>query len=56
MDIKQDGEERVDSAYTSTLVLVIKGSQDRKLKQGRILEAGDGAKAMEGGCLLACFP
>ena len=43
------------SAYTSTLLLITKGSQDKtELKQGRDLEAGADAVAMEGCCLLAC--
>jgi hypothetical protein len=53
MTKKQVREERVYSAYSSTLLFINKGSQDRQeLTQGRNL----GAEAMEGGYLLACFP
>ena len=47
---KQVGEERVYSAYTSTLLFITKGSQEA----GQ--EAGADAEAMEGCYLLACFP
>jgi hypothetical protein len=46
MTKKQVGEERVYSAYTSSLLFITKGGQ----------EAGADAEAMEGCCLLACFP
>ena len=48
MTKKQAGEERVYSAYTSTL-LFITGTQAGQ-------EAGADAEAMEGCSLLACFP
>jgi hypothetical protein len=50
MTEKQVGEERVYSAYTSTL------NSGQELPQGRNLEAGADAEAMEGCCLLDCFP
>jgi hypothetical protein len=53
MTKKQVGEERVYSAYTSTLLFIIKGSQDLNLA-GQ--EAGADTGAMEGCYLLACFP
>jgi len=46
MTKKQVGEERVYSAYTSTLLFITKASQ----------EAGADAEIMEGCYLLACFP
>jgi hypothetical protein len=46
MTKKQVGEERIYSAYTSTLLFITKGGQ----------EAGDDTEAMEGCSLLACFP
>jgi hypothetical protein len=53
MTKKQDGEERVYSAYTSTLLFITKevrtGTQAGQ-------EAGADAEAMEGCSLLACFP
>jgi hypothetical protein len=53
MTKKQVGEERVYSAYTSTLLFITKevrtGTQAGQ-------EAGADAEAMEGCCLLACFP
>jgi hypothetical protein len=54
MTKKPIGEERVFSAYTSTLLFITKGRQE--LTQSRNLEAGADAEAMEGCCLLACFP
>jgi hypothetical protein len=48
MTKKQVGEERVYSAYISTLLLITKGSQDRNSHNGRNLEAGLDAEAMEG--------
>jgi hypothetical protein len=57
MTKKQAGEERVYSAYTSTLLFITKGSQDwNSNKVGRNLEAGADAEAIVGCCLLACFP
>jgi hypothetical protein len=50
MTKKQIGEERVNPAYTSTLLFITKGSQDWNL------EAGADAETMEGSCLQACFP
>jgi hypothetical protein len=50
MTKKQVGEERVYSAYTSTLMFITKGSQDRNL------EGGADAEAVEGCYFLACFP
>jgi hypothetical protein len=55
MTKKQAGEKRVYLAYTSIL-FIIEGSQDKELKQCRVLEAGADAEAMERYCLLACFP
>jgi hypothetical protein len=53
MTKKQVGEERVYSAYTSTLLFITKevrtGTQARQ-------EAGADAEAMEGCNLLPCFP
>jgi hypothetical protein len=54
MTKKQVGEERVYSAYTSTLLFITKGSQDKN-SEGRNLEAGAYAEAMEGCCLLDCL-
>jgi hypothetical protein len=52
MTKKQVGEERVYSAYTSTLLFIIKevrtGTQAGQ-------EAGADAEAMEGSFLLSCF-
>jgi hypothetical protein len=48
MTKKQVGEERVYSAYTSTLLFITKGSQDWNSSRD--------AEAMEGWCLLDCFP
>jgi hypothetical protein len=53
MTKKQVGEKRVYSAFTSTLLFIIKESQDgQELTQGRNLEAGADAEAMEGRMLL----
>jgi hypothetical protein len=53
MTKKQVGEERIYSAYTSTLLLITKevrtGTQAGQ-------EAGADAEGMEGCYLLACFP
>jgi hypothetical protein len=53
MTKKQVGEERIYSAYTSTLMFITKevrtGTQTGQ-------EAGADAVAMEGCFLLACFP
>jgi hypothetical protein len=51
---RQVGEERVYSAYTCTLLFITKGSFGQELKQGRNLEAGADAEAMEECCLLDC--
>jgi hypothetical protein len=53
MTKKQVGEERVYSAYTSTLLFITK-----EVKTGTQAgqEAGADAEAMEGCSLLACFP
>jgi hypothetical protein len=56
MTKKQAGKERVYSAYTSMLLFVTKGSQDCNSLQARNLEAGADAEAMDGCCLLDCFP
>jgi hypothetical protein len=57
MTKKQAGEERVYSAYSSTLLFRNRESKSgQELTQGRILEAGADAEAMEGCYLLACFP
>jgi hypothetical protein len=48
MTKKQIREERVYSAYTSTLLFITKGNQGRNLRN---LEAGADAEAMEGCCL-----
>jgi hypothetical protein len=53
MTKKQVGEERIHSAYTSTLLFITKGSQDWNSAG---CEAGADAEAMEGCYLLACFP
>jgi hypothetical protein len=52
MTEKQVGEERVYSAYTSTLLFITKGS-GLELSSS---ESGADAEAMEGCYLLACFP
>ena len=52
---EQVGEERVYSAYTSTLWFVTEGSQDRS-SQGRNLEAEADAEAMEGAAYWIAFP
>ena len=53
MTKKQVGEERVYSAYTSTLLLITKEVRTgTQVGQG----AGADAEAMEGCSLLACFP
>ena len=54
-DHKQLGEERVYLAYASIALFTTKGSQDRN-SNSRNLKAGADAGAMDGGCLLACFP
>jgi hypothetical protein len=52
MTKKQDGEERVYSAYSSILLFITK-----EVRNGtqRGQEAGTDAEAMEGCSLLACF-
>jgi hypothetical protein len=52
MTKKQVGEERVYSAYTSTLLFITKVRTGTQASQ----EAGVDAEAMEGCSLLACFP
>jgi hypothetical protein len=52
MTKKQVGEERVYSAYISTLQLIIKVRTGTQAGQ----EAGADAEAMEECSLLACFP
>jgi hypothetical protein len=54
MTKKQVGEERVYSAFTSILLFITKGSQDRNSHSEQ--EAGADAEAMEGWYLLVCFP
>ena len=54
MTKKQTGEERVYLVYISISLRVIKeAGTGQKLKQGRNLEAGTDAEAMEGSCLSA---
>jgi hypothetical protein len=53
MTKKQVGEERVYSAYISTLLFITERSQDWNSSRS---EAGADAEAMEGCYLLACFP
>jgi hypothetical protein len=53
MTKKQVGEERVYSAYASTLLFITKEVRTRT-QAGQ--EAGADAEAMEGFYLLACFP
>jgi hypothetical protein len=50
---KQVGEERVYSAYTSTLLFITK---DVRTGTQAGQEAGADTEAMEGCSLLACFP
>ena len=54
-DQKQVGEERIYLTCVSTSQFILKGHQDRNSKQGRNLEAGADAEAMEECCLLACL-
>jgi hypothetical protein len=49
-------EEKTYSTYTSILLFIMEGSQERNSQRGRNLEVGADAEAMEGCCLLACFP
>jgi hypothetical protein len=53
MTKKQVGEERVYSAYTSTLLFITKEVRTG-IQAGQ--EAGGDAEAIEGCSLLACFP
>jgi hypothetical protein len=53
MTKKQVGEERVYSAYTSTLLFITK---EAKTETQAGQKAGADAEAMEGCSLLACFP
>ena len=59
-DQKQLGEERVYWAFTSTTLFIEEVRTGTHMwqepKQGRNLEAGAGAEAMEECCLLACSP
>ena len=55
MTKKQVVEERVYSAYIFTLLYHQRKSA-QELTQGRNLEAGVDAEAMEESYLLACFP
>ena len=55
MTKNQVGEEKLYLDYTSALLFITKGSQDR-LKQDMNLEAGADTEGMERCCLLACFP
>jgi hypothetical protein len=52
---KKVGEERVYSVYTSTLLFITKGSQDRNSHRAGTWRQ-EFAEVMEGCCLLACFP
>jgi hypothetical protein len=54
-DPKQLREGRIYLAHISISLLIIRGSQRWELKQGKNLETGANAEAMEGCCLLACF-
>ena len=58
MTKKEVREERAYLAYTSISLFIMEGSQDRNSKQGRVLEAGADAEAIEREvcCLLVCFP
>jgi hypothetical protein len=56
MTKKQVGEERVYSAYTFHIAVHHQRKSGQELTQGRNLEAGADAEAMERCCLLACFP
>lgn len=51
---KKFGEDRVYLAYSSLPPFIIKGNQGRNSKQGRSLEAGADAEALEERHLLAC--
>ena len=53
MTKKQVGEESVYSAYTSTLLFIIK---EVRIVTQTGQKAGADAEAMEGCSLLACFP
>jgi hypothetical protein len=53
MTKKQVGEERVYSAYTSTLLFITKEVRSG-IQAGK--KTGADAEAMEGCYLLACFP
>ena len=53
-DQRDLGEERVYLAYTYTPLVIIEGSQDRNLKQGRNLIAGTDVEDMKECCSLAC--
>jgi len=47
---------KVYSAYTFTLLLITKGSQDRNSDRVGSWKGGADAEAMKGCCLLDCFP
>ena len=49
MNEMQVEKERAYLAYTSTSLFITQGRQDKNSKQGRTLEAGADAEAMEGG-------
>jgi hypothetical protein len=53
---KQVEKERVYSAYTPTLLFIIKKKSGQELKQGWNQEAGADAEAMKGCCFLCCSP
>jgi hypothetical protein len=48
MTKKQVGQERVYSAYTSTMLFITKGIQDRNSHRAGTWESGADAEAMEG--------
>ena len=53
----QVGKEMVYLVYTSISLFITEGKKSaQELMQGRDLEAGADAEAMEGCFLLACFP
>ena len=54
MTRKQIGEERVYLVYISITLFITKESPGQELKQGRNLEVGADAEAMEECCLLTC--
>ena len=56
MTKKQVGEEAAHSAHRSSALFFTERKSGQELTQGRSLEAGADAEAMEGGCLLVCSP